>query len=155
MLFITFQLGADRYALDALHVVEVLPLVHFKQIPHAPAAVAGIFNYHGQPVPVIDLSVLTLGRQAVRLLSTRLILVHYQPANAPSASHLLGLIAEKATDTLRSTAEEFVSTGITPEHAPYLGNIAPHPPGLIQRIDIHQLLPPALQALLFQSAILP
>lgn len=153
MLFITFQLGADRYALDALQVAEVLPLVTLKQLPHAPSAVAGIFNYHGQPVPVIDLSALTLGRQAKQLLSTRLILVHYQPTN--NTSHLLGLIAEKATDTLRGDPEDFVSTGVTHPHTPYLGSIAPHPPGFIQRIDIHQLLPPELQAVLFQSAISP
>lgn len=153
MLFITFKLGADRYALDALQVAEVLPLVTLKQIPHAPPAVAGIFNYHGQPVPVIDLVALTLGRHAEPLLSTRLILVHYQPTN--TTSHLLGLIAEKATDTLRGNAEEFVSPGITHAKTSYLGNVAPHPPGFIQRIDIHQLLPPELQALLFQSAISP
>ena len=55
MLFLTFQLGVDRYALDAKRVAEVLPLVDIKQIPHAPAGVAGVFNYRGTPVPVIGI----------------------------------------------------------------------------------------------------
>ncbi len=35
-----------------------------KQIPQAPPGVAGVFNYRGAPVPVIDLSELALGRPA-------------------------------------------------------------------------------------------
>jgi len=47
MLFLQFQLGKDRYALDASVVVEVLPLLGIKRIPHAPDAVVGAFNYRG------------------------------------------------------------------------------------------------------------
>ena len=64
MLFLVFQLGPDRYALDAKRVAEVLPLVDIKSIPHAPNGIAGVFNYRGTPVPVIDLAQLTLGQPA-------------------------------------------------------------------------------------------
>ena len=64
MLFLLFQLGSDRYAIDALRVVEVLPCVQVKQIPHAPAGIAGVINYRGAPVPVLDLCLLTLRRPA-------------------------------------------------------------------------------------------
>ena len=37
MLFLLFELGTDRYALDALQIAEVLPLVAIKRIPRAPA----------------------------------------------------------------------------------------------------------------------
>ena len=62
MLFLVFELGKDRYAIEASQVVEVLHQVNFKQIPRAPAGVAGILDYHGAPVPLIDLSELALGR---------------------------------------------------------------------------------------------
>ena len=52
MLFLLFQIGQHRYALDSRRVAEVLPLVDIKEIPHAPAGVAGVFNYRGVPVPV-------------------------------------------------------------------------------------------------------
>jgi chemotaxis-related protein WspB len=42
--------------------VEVLPLVHAKRIPQSPAGMAGIFDYHGAPVPLIDLAELALGK---------------------------------------------------------------------------------------------
>jgi chemotaxis-related protein WspB len=56
MLFLLFQLGEERYALDTSHVAEVLPLVAITPIPQAPTGVAGLFNYRGAPVPAIDLS---------------------------------------------------------------------------------------------------
>ncbi len=94
MLFLVFELARDRYALDVSQVAEVLPLVAIKQIPQAPPAVAGILNYRGAPVPVIDVSQLTLGRPAERRLSTRIVLVHYPDADGQT--RLLGLIAERA-----------------------------------------------------------
>src|SRR5258706_4227457 len=107
MLFVLFQLGAERYALDAGQVAEVLPLIHVKQIPLAPAGVAGAINYRGAPVPVIDLGGKALGRPAQRRLSTRLILVHY-PDHGGSTP-LLGLIAEKTTANTPRDAAEVVS----------------------------------------------
>ena len=82
MLFLLFELGNDRYALDVRQIAEVLPLVAVKQIPRAPQAMTGLFNYRGAPVPVIDLSQLTLGRPSARRLSTRIVLVHYPDASA-------------------------------------------------------------------------
>ena len=76
MLFLLFQLGRERYALEAGQVAAVLPLLSIKEIPQAPPAVAGLCNYRGRPVPVIDLSELTLGRPAQSRLSTRIVLVH-------------------------------------------------------------------------------
>ena len=86
MLFLLFQLGQDRYALDTGAIAEVLPLVAITAIPQAPAGVAGLFNYRGAPVPAIDLSQLTMGRPARRRLNTRIIMVHYPDARGDTAS---------------------------------------------------------------------
>jgi chemotaxis-related protein WspB len=56
MLFLLFDLDGDRYALDAAGIAEVLALAPTKSIPGAPAWVAGMFERHGEPVPVIDVS---------------------------------------------------------------------------------------------------
>src|SRR5438105_11295634 len=80
MLLLTFKIGSDRYALPASQMIEVVPLVSLKKIPQAPPGVAGIFNYHGQPVPVIDLSELTIGIPAQARVSTRIILINYSAA---------------------------------------------------------------------------
>ena len=62
MLFILFQIGRDRYALAASSIIEVLPLMNLKRVPCAPVGVAGVLNYRGTPVPVIDLNEMTLAR---------------------------------------------------------------------------------------------
>jgi chemotaxis-related protein WspB len=153
MLFLLFELANDRYALDVSEIAEVLPLVHLKRIPQAPAGVAGLFNYHGSPVPAIDLSALTLGRPAESRLSTRLILVRYPDDGGEP--RLLGLIAEHATDTMRRAAEDFVVSGVAGDQTPYLGPVATDATGVVQWIRPATLLPPAVQAALFRDAARP
>lgn len=152
MLLLVFQLGEERYALEASLVAEVLPLVAVTPIPQAPAAVAGIFNYRGKPVPAIDLSQLTLGRPARRRLNTRIILVHYAGGGA---AQLLGLIAENATETLRRDAAEFVPSGITNAATPYLGPVVMDARGPVQKIELAELVPPSLRDMLFRPLPAP
>lgn len=147
MLFVLFQLGEDCFALDARQIEEVLPLVTLTRIPLAPAGVVGVFSYHGVPVPVIDLSELTLGRSAHKKLNTRLILVHFKGQD--EVDHLLGLIAEKATETLRCEPEDFSHSGVSSQGAPFLGPVASVGGRLIQRVEIDQLLSASVSAALF------
>jgi len=142
MLFLIFQLGADRYAIDAADVVEVLPLVHSKRIPHAPPGVAGIFDYHGALVPLIDLAELALGKPSQKWMSTRIVLINY--LRRSGESQLLGLLAEHATETLRRPEEDFKDSGLTVPGAPYLGPVLIDTSGIIQRIQIRKLLPEAI-----------
>jgi chemotaxis-related protein WspB len=149
MLFLIFELGHDRYALPAALIAEVLPVVRVKRVPYAPAGVIGVFNYRGAPVPVIDLSELTLGRPAAPHLSTRLIVVSYPDGADKNKPHLLGLIAERATDTMQRDPVDFVPSGITTGRAPYLGHVTTSSHGVVQRIDVETLLPEAVRESLF------
>lgn len=151
MLFILFELGTDRYALDAGQVAEVLPLTRIKQVPQAPAGVAGVLNYRGAPVPVIDLSEMMLGRPAQRRLSTRIILARYPEAGGDT--RLLGLIAEKATESMRREAADFVASGVTNEEAAYLGPVASDGHGLVQWIEVKNLLSAPVREVLFGQVV--
>jgi chemotaxis-related protein WspB len=136
--------------LDVSQVAEVLPLVDIKQMPQAPPAVAGILNYRGAPVPVIDVSQLTLGRPAERRLSTRIVLVHYPGADGQT--RLLGLIAERATQTVRHEEKDFVASGVTSDGASYLGPVIADARGMLQWLDVRTLLPPSVRDVLFKQA---
>lgn len=149
MLFLLFQLGHDRYVLEARRVVEVVPLLALKQIPQAPRGVAGIFNYRGQPVPAVDLSELTLGQPARQSLSTRIILVDY-PDEA-GKSRLLGLVAEQVTEIIRKEPADFVDSGVKMSAAPYLGPVAMDNHGVIQWVREQRLLPQPVRDLLFSE----
>jgi chemotaxis-related protein WspB len=149
MLFLLLELGPDRYALDARQVAEVLPLVSITRLPQAPPSVAGILNYRGAPVPVIDVSQLMRGRPAERRLSTRIVLVHYPDVGGQQ--RLLGLIAERATHTVRREETDFVPSGVTSEGAPYLGPVATDARGLLQWLDARTLLPASVRDVLFRQ----
>ena len=138
MLFLLFQVGSDRYALEARRVVEVVPLLCLQHLPQAPPAVAGVFNYRGQPVPAVDLSQLTLGKPAEERLSTRIILVIDPDRNG--RSHLLGLIAEHATETFRAEASDFTDHEIK-VGAPYLGPVYAGPKGPVQWVRDYLRIP--------------
>jgi len=147
MMFLLFQLGRDRYVLEASRVVEVLPLLDLKQLPEAPKGVAGIFNYHGRPVPAVDLSELTLGHPASERLSTRIVLINYPDENG--RNHLLGLIAEHATEIIRRESRDFVEPGLKLGTAPYLGPVLMDHQGIIQWVHEQRLLSDSVRDLLF------
>lgn len=149
MLFLVFQLGSDRYALDARSVVEVVPFLSLRRLPRAPQGVTGVFNYRGRPVPAVDLSELTLGQPAVERLSTRIVLVNYSDPQGRTC--MLGLICEHATQLLRKDLEAFLETGVEIPAAPYLGPVLMDAGGPIQLLHHRHLLAEPVRELLFSG----
>lgn len=147
MLFVLFHLGKDRYALEARRVIEIVPLLALKKFPQSPRGVAGMFIYRGRPVPALDLCELTLGRPAVEHLSTRILIVNYQLK--PGEEQLVGLIAERATETIRREEKEFVNSGVRVAATPFLGPILTDAHGVIQLISPEKLLQDNVRTLLF------
>ena len=137
MLFITFRLGGQRYALEAERIVEVLPLVELQTVLRAPPGIAGTLNYHGEFVPVLDLSQMILGRPAPPRLSTRLLVARVK---RDQDFRLLGIIAENVTETMRCEASDFASPGIVSGEVPFLGSVRVDERGSVQRIDLDRLL---------------
>lgn len=142
-LYLQFRIGDQRFALDVHEVIEVLPRRTLKPIAQAPAWVAGILAHRGALVPVVDLSALSFGRPAPMRTSTRLVLVHYR------GDQQLGLVLEQATDTLRCRPDEFRPYGLDNTDAPYLGPVRQDAGGLLQRIEVDDLLPDDVRRLLF------
>ena len=143
-LFLVFYIGDERFALPATDVVEVLPRLPLKPLAHTPIWVAGVFSHRGQMVPVIDISAMTFGQASVARTSTRLVLVNYR-------GHVLGLMLEQASDTVRCDPAEFQPYGVDNHDAPYLGPVRKDHLGLLQWLSVDDLLSPAESALLFAN----
>jgi chemotaxis-related protein WspB len=160
MLLLTFIAGADRYAVDVARVVELVPRVELRPVPHAPAHLAGLLGYRGHVVPVIDLGLLLGAAPCQERLSTRIILVDAapgghngvgdqptDPAGAPGLpptdpsrrGRLLGLIAERVSDLVRVDSEQVVPAPVHLPRAPYLDAIARTDQGIVPLIDIPKL----------------
>ena len=151
MLYLLFELGKDRYALEARQVVEVLPLLEFKRIPRAIPGLAGLFNYHGNAIPLIDLTELSLGRPSQAKMSTRIIVTNY--VNDSGERHPIGVLAERVTETIRRAESDFKASGVAAENARFLGPVLVENSHIIQRVDVHRLLPEGLQNQLFAELV--
>ena len=145
MLFILFRLGREQYALEAVHVIEIVPRLPLRPQPGAPDFVAGLLNFRGNPVPVLDLGTLTLGAPCADQLSTRIILIHYTLKSG--RKRVLGLIAEAVTDAVKKEPDRFVD--VDSGQAAHLGKIALDERGMVQCILPEHLLPESLEAMLF------
>ncbi|MXN80155.1 chemotaxis protein CheW [Burkholderia sp. 4701] len=157
MLFLLFELDGERYALDAAQIVEVRALAPVKSIPGAPPWIAGAIDQRGEPVPVIDVAQLALGRAARRLRSTRLVVVRYRrhdarPGVGGDGERMLGLIVEHATQTCRIDPARFADSGIATPHARWLGPVAGDAAGFVQWVDVRRMLDDDARALLFPPA---
>ncbi|KAF0190987.1 MAG: chemotaxis signal transduction protein [Gammaproteobacteria bacterium] len=148
MLFLIFYLGEQRYALAAQEVVEVVPVVQLKKIPQAPSYIAGLCNYRGAPVPIIDLCRVIENRSANRHMSTRVIMVHYQLKDG--TDRLLGLVAERATEMVTLESKDFVESGVSGKDITCCRRVAIDPDGMIHRVELNGLLPENVRDVIFR-----
>lgn len=147
MMFITFHVGLERYAQKVNAIIEIIPMVNLNKIPLAEKYIKGVFNYRGDPVPVIDLCELYTEKPCAEKMSTRIIIVNYEDNN--EQTHILGLIAERVTDSINMDLCEFKPAGINVENAPFLTGIANDEHGLIQLVELDKILPKNVSDKLF------
>jgi chemotaxis-related protein WspB len=151
MLLLMLRVGDDLYAIRAGRVVEVVPQVALRALPHAPEYLTGMFDYRGRVVPVVDLGLLMGRRACAPRLSTRIVVVDAAPR--PSAGrHLLGLVAEQVSDVKRFDDSRVVFPPMDLDQAPYLGAIVRADEGLVQVIEADRVLTESLRDALFGTA---
>jgi len=146
-----FYVGNDLYALDSSQVVEIIPKVLLRKVYQVPEYIAGLFNYRGAIVPVIDLCQLIRKQPSRPFLSTRIIMVNYLEPNGVNC--WLGLIAQRVTETLNKPDVISVDTVPLLDEAPYLGEMIMDEKGLIQRIRLEYLLLDSQRKLLLTQEV--
>ena len=118
MLMLLFQVGDAPWAVAAAEVKDLMPLVTLQPLtptaiegmPEREANLAGLLNYHGDRIPVFDVSTLLGQNATTQSKSTRIALVEVatgdksEPAKPASSKttptkQKLGLILDKAYET--------------------------------------------------------
>ncbi len=141
MLVLLFYLGDVMYSIKCDSVREIAPMVELKELPHAPDYFAGLFNYRGMIVPVIDLRRLIQKEPCDIRLSTRIILLDgVKPDGTPA---IFGMMAERVTEAVMKSSNALITSGITMSNMPYLGGVLVDGNTMIQYIDV-EALPGAL-----------
>ena len=149
MLLLLFEIGNGRYALETSQIIEIVPLVNLKKIPTTPAHVAGLMNYRGEGIPVVDLCQLIDNSPFENVLSTRIIIVSYPIKNL--GENPLGLIANNVTETFRTKLNKPPPTGVFMDSSLYNGDEAHEVTDMIQWFDVKKMLAEEKIALLFEE----
>jgi chemotaxis-related protein WspB len=149
VLYVLVTLGRDRYALAASMVIEVVPLVRLKALVGAPAGAAGLMNFRGTALPVVDLALVATGTPTPETNAARIVVVRYAAPNS-SRDEALGLLVPDARDTMRLDPDSFVAVGVAAAGAPYFGHVLATPEGMLQRLDLHALLTAELRLALYR-----
>ncbi|KPK96117.1 hypothetical protein AMJ80_01760 [bacterium SM23_31] len=152
MFLLLFYVRDNKYALDTSRIIEIVPRIKLRKIPHAFEFVAGIFNYHNIIVPVIDLCTLFHGEPCFPCFGTRIILVKYP--GEKNNTFTLGLIAERVIETRTVTEADLISPGINIKEAPYLGKIITDKQETIQIIQLDRLLTESMGKSLFTGQMM-
>lgn len=142
MQLLTFTVAGQAFAIESRRVVEVLPLIPARPIPHTPDYVRGIFTYRGRLVPLVDLGLRFATGQLAERLSTRVIVV--EATIAGQESQMLGLVAENVIAICSAEDAEASLPPLDFHQAPFLGKILRIGGRTIQVIQIEHLLPAAV-----------
>ena len=151
MLYLQFYVDGDRYIINTRHILSVIPLLKM----HKAAAyrgglssVCGHIHYNGQTIPVVDLNNLISGKKSKPYLSTRIVLTDYMPDK--TRREIVGLMVKKATEVIKLTEANFADSSIdsirngvknSGENLdPFLGPMAKDSHGLLQQLNIHQVI---------------
>jgi chemotaxis-related protein WspB len=142
-----FQVGNQRYAIDACVVTEVIPAVPLRPVPGTAAPVAGLLDYRGHVVPVVDLCRLFGEGSCPSLMSSRIAVCDLVVAGAvatdvPDAERWAGVLAERLTRVgdVDPDASGTHPGPRTPE-VPALGRVLRDEEGLLQLVTVSQLIP--------------
>jgi chemotaxis-related protein WspB len=149
MLLLLFQAAGRTFGLDSSVILEVTPVPELRPAPRAPAYIAGLLNYRGRTIPVLDLTQVIEGRASRTAFSTRLLLARYEPGGADA---VLGLIAERAVETLSCNEADFTATGIEAPDTSFLGKAAILEGRMVQQLNLEEALGEEARALLFSAS---
>ena len=133
-----FSVGDDRYAIPVADLIEVLPLMALTPVPQTPEWVAGLMNYRGKPVLVVDVTMLLGGRPSRAMVSTRILLTPV--LRQDGVEKILGLMVEGVAGTVKILPETLRATEIWNSSAPYLGLLAMHEGDILQIIHAGKVL---------------
>lgn len=144
---VIFHVGTERFAIDTQSITEVIPCIPARPVPSAPAALRGVIEYRGAVVPVLDLCRLFGHGDCPVRMSSRMLVCDLNQDIERWGEHgedhaLLAILAENVT-RVRDIDPEAPGShpGPASEGVRGLGRILRDEGGLVQLVDVSQLIP--------------
>jgi purine-binding chemotaxis protein CheW len=133
--WVSFQLGAEIFALPVACVLEIQRITSLTRVPHAPAPVRGITNLRGRVLAVVDLRV-RLGLPPAEVTpNSRLIIVE-------ARSRSIGLLVDGARQIVKllpSRVQE-APADVRTIHSDFLRGVYSHNEDLLILLDLERVL---------------
>lgn len=142
MMLLMFKVNENRYGINVVEIVEVVPHVLLQKLPKSPATIAGLLNYRGHIIPVIDGSRLLGDSDVHACLSSRIIMVRSERMR----SSCIGLLAGNVTETFKVDDEQLVDASIGDGSNSIVDKVILDEDGMIQHINTNRLIPDDLRA---------
>ena len=95
--YLTFQLGKEEFAVQVLHVREIMGVQEITAVPQMPYHVKGVLNLRGKVIPVVDLR-LKFGLQEMEYTQRTCIIVVQIEGHAGKIS--TGIIVDGVSEVL-------------------------------------------------------
>lgn len=127
---VVFEIGGERYGIDVMHVLEVLPIMDILPIPQAPLFVKGMINLRGKPVPIIDL------REKVGMVQTearRIIIVELDKRS-------IGLMVDNVLDVTRFKPSDIRQVSMVGSEKEYIKGVVDYKNKLLVLLNIEKIL---------------
>jgi purine-binding chemotaxis protein CheW len=105
--YLTFQLGKEEYAVQVLHVREIMGVQEVTAVPQMPHHVKGVLNLRGKVIPVVDLR-LKFGLPEMEYTQRTCIIVVQVDGNAGKISS--GIIVDGVSEVLTLQAADIEDT---------------------------------------------
>ena len=139
VLYIQISIDHDDFIIPCDKVGTIIPNVKIQYLPGAADFMAGIVNYHGNTVPVIDITMLLKKRTSKNFLSTRIILLNNDEM-LPNSS-VCGILAENVTEVVKlNTQFDNDSMQIKPIYSMYVDAVFNHKNTVLQKLNMDVVL---------------
>lgn len=137
--FLSFQVADQRYGLPVTCVRQIIEMVAFTPLPGAPEMVAGVIDFHGRVIPLLDMRSRFLQPPQPYTLRTPIVIAQLD-------EYLVGLAVDAVTGVVEIPPQQLEDpeTILSRELAPqplYLAAVVPRPEGPFLVLNPSAVLP--------------
>ncbi|MFH0735564.1 MAG: chemotaxis protein CheW [bacterium] len=150
MLILLFTAGDIVYGIKSKDLTEVVPFMNLIPIPKAPDYLRGIFNYRGNNIPVIDLSMIIKNNITENILSAKILVIRL---NFSGEEKTVGLIVKKVNEIIRIDDDKLNEPSVVINEAKFLGKVFTHANKLVQLIEVSSIISEEIKTLLFSKRV--
>jgi chemotaxis-related protein WspB len=138
MIILPFKIAGDNFCIDITHIVEVIPVVRIIDVPGVPVYIAGLINYRGEVIPLVNIGEFFSKSKINYFLSTRIIIIDNKANKLKSK--FVGILAEQATETMSINQNLLKDTGFSENSDLLVDKIYQSNDLIIKHLNLEKLL---------------